>query len=123
MPRAKPDEVIVHRIELGAWERDHLSAVFATQAAKNLAEPAIALISDISAMSLILGGVAAWTGFQWVQGQYEDTVGMIDDFRSQLDAAGGWEEVTAPGGAAEGGFQEGSPFPDFFDRWVWGIIT
>tara|TARA_Y100000310_G_scaffold162857_1_gene162822 strand:+ start:1894 stop:2247 length:354 start_codon:yes stop_codon:yes gene_type:complete len=117
MPRAKPDEVIIHRIELGSWERDHLSAVFATQAAKNIAEPAIALISDVSAMSLILGLGAGWWGFNWVKGEYADTIEMIDDFRTQLQASPQYQE------AAERGFQQGSPLPDFIDRWIFGKIV
>lgn len=117
MPRTKPTEVIVHRIELGIWERDHLSAVFATQAAKNIAEPAIALVSDVSAMSLILGTGAAWWGFEWVKGEYDDVMEMLDDFRTQLQAS---PQYMA---AAEQGFATASPWPDFIDRWIFGKIV
>tara|TARA_R100001086_G_scaffold199645_1_gene115815 strand:- start:174 stop:530 length:357 start_codon:yes stop_codon:yes gene_type:complete len=116
MPRAKPDEVIIHRIELGSWERDHLSAVFSTTAIRNVAEPAVALISDVSAMSLILGLGAGFWGFQWVRGEYEDTMEMIEDWRTQLEASPQYRE------AAERGFEQGSPWPDFIDRWVFGKI-
>lgn len=116
MPRAKPDKVIIHRIELGTWERDHLSAVFSTTAIRNVAEPTVALISDVSAMSIILGAIAAWYGFQWVQSEYLDTLEMIGDFRDQLRASPQYQE------AAERGFEYGSPLPDFIDRWIFGKI-
>jgi len=42
MPKAKPTQVIVHRIELQEKERDLLETAVAAKAVRNLTEPAIA---------------------------------------------------------------------------------
>ena len=43
MPKAKPTQVIVHRIELQEKERDMLEVYVAGKTAKNILEPAIAV--------------------------------------------------------------------------------
>jgi len=43
MPKAKPTQVIVHRIELQEKERDMMEVLVAGKTAKNILEPAIAV--------------------------------------------------------------------------------
>ncbi len=43
MPKAKPTQVIVHRIELQEKEREMLETAVAAKAVRNLAEPAVAV--------------------------------------------------------------------------------
>tara|TARA_Y100000310_G_C20689461_1_gene821265 strand:- start:3992 stop:4345 length:354 start_codon:yes stop_codon:yes gene_type:complete len=116
MPRAKPDIVHIHRIELGSWERDHLSAVLATQSFENVATPIVALLSDNTAMALILTTLGGWYGFSWVMGEYGDTFEMMMDWREQLQASPQYRESAAEG------FAEGSPWPDFIDRWMFDLL-
>jgi hypothetical protein len=52
MPKAKPTQVIVHRIELQEKERDALEAIVAGQTIKNVVVPAVAGTAIASASYL-----------------------------------------------------------------------
>jgi len=57
MPRAKPDQVVVHRIELGQYERDALLNLVGTMEFRNIAEPTVKLLSDQSAMLIVISAL------------------------------------------------------------------
>lgn len=60
MPRKPTDQVIEHRITLGAYERTMVSDVAASYQFNKVANPIVALISDQSAMLLLGLSVALW---------------------------------------------------------------
>jgi len=60
MPRKPTDQVIEHRITLGAYERTMVSDVAASYQFNKVANPIVALISDQSAMLLLGASVALW---------------------------------------------------------------
>ena len=62
MPKAKPTQVIVHRIELQEKERDMLETLVVGKTVKNLVEPAIA-------------AAAAYTAWKVAQAAH----GFVDD--------------------------------------------
>lgn len=39
MPRRKPDQTVVHRIELGTWERDHAEGLILSKTIDNYVRP------------------------------------------------------------------------------------
>ena len=65
MPKPKPDQVIRHEIVLGRSERELISDGLLAYQVNRISTPLVALISDVSAMSLILGGLATYYGFKF----------------------------------------------------------
>ena len=69
MPKAKPTQVIVHRIELQEKERDMMEVLVAGKTAKNILEPAIAV-----------GGVwIAYKSAKAIHGWGEDWYDRVQD--------------------------------------------
>jgi hypothetical protein len=60
MPRSKPKETIVHRIELGSWERTRLEGMADAYNFNKIATPTVAGLSDVSFVLLLGGLLAAW---------------------------------------------------------------
>jgi len=87
MPKRKPDEVIVHRIELQETERHALEMAAASYSFRNIANPIIALINDNTSLMLILTIVAGYLGFKWIPPKVEEGIDIITDFKDQLDSA------------------------------------
>ena len=71
MPKAKPDQVIVHRIELQGKEREILEAYAGAQAVKAIALPAI------GAGTLYVGYKAARAAYGW-------TEDIVDDVKKKV---------------------------------------
>jgi hypothetical protein len=77
MPKAKPDQVVVHRIELQEKEREMLQAIAGAQVAKNIAVPA----------ALSVGvGVAGYVGYKaakslagWTEDIFDDLGEIVND--------------------------------------------
>ena len=55
MPRRKPTETVVHRVELGTWERDHLGPLAGALTAKPFIQAFTDIIRDNSALLVIAG--------------------------------------------------------------------
>ena len=94
MPKPKPDQVIRHEIVLGRSERELISdGLFAYQVNK-ISTPLVALLSDASAMGLILGGIATYYGFKFDVGTraYESGLELYNDWKIQYDA---WRETVS----------------------------
>jgi len=54
VPKPKPDEIIRHEIVLGRTEREMMETVIAGITFNRVATPAVALLSDVSALSTII---------------------------------------------------------------------
>ncbi len=87
MPKRKPDEVIVHRIELQQTEREALEMAAASYSFRNIANPIINLINDNTSLMLILTLIAGYLGFKWIPPKIEEGIDLITDFKDQLDDA------------------------------------
>ena len=70
MPKAKPDQVVIHRIEFQEREREMLEMIAASITAKNIAGTTESLLTPFFSMSVTsgvifgasLGTLAAWAG-------------------------------------------------------------
>ena len=60
MPRAKPRHVDVLRIELGTKERQQIDDLMIGYQIKSIGTPLVALLSDVSAMSLLFSAYAVY---------------------------------------------------------------
>jgi len=65
MPKPKPDQVVRHEIVLGRSERELISDGLLAYQINRISTPLVALLSDASAMGLILGGIATYYGFNF----------------------------------------------------------
>lgn len=81
MPRSKPDEVIVHRIEFNNRERDMLEGAVTAWQINKVMTPTVALLSDASAL------YALGTIYEIVTGK--DIPGLINP----LEAEEFWDEI------------------------------
>lgn len=60
MPRSKPRHVDVLRIELGTKERQQIDDLMIGYQIKSIGTPLVALLSDVSAMSLLFSAYAVY---------------------------------------------------------------
>ena len=75
MPRSKPDNVQVFRIELGAWERERVKK------AELVATTAVLLPAAGIAAAGIGGTLAGYALYQWLKdGPFNDIIDPIKDF-------------------------------------------
>ena len=88
MPKPKPDQVIRHEIVLGRSERELISDGLLAYQVNRISTRLVALISDVSAMSLILGGLATYYGFKFEIGTraYESGLDLYNDWLIQYNA-------------------------------------
>ena len=88
MPKPKPNQVIRHEIVLGRSERELISDGLLAYQVNRISTPLVALISDVSAMSLILGGLATYYGFKFDIGTraYESGLDIYNDWLIQYNA-------------------------------------
>ena len=88
MPKPKPDQVIRHEIVFGRSERDLIEGALVAYQVNRIATPAVALISDISAMAIVFSALGTYLGFKFeiFQGGYSDMIGLLNDFQSQYAA-------------------------------------
>jgi len=80
MPKAKPTQVITHRIELGAWERENLGKPVSETA------QAASMLSSLGVAAIGAGAVAAsyalwkfWGVFDYAKEKVEGFVDTVDD--------------------------------------------
>ena len=92
MPKPKPDQVVRHEIVLGRSERELISDGLLAYQINRISTPLVALLSDASAMGLILGGIATYYGFKFDIGTrtYESGLELYNDWKVQYDA---WKET------------------------------
>ena len=94
MPKPKPDQVIRHEIVLGRSERELISDGLLAYQVNRISTPLVALLSDVSAMSLIFGGLATYYGFKFdiIPGAYDSGLELYNDWKVQYD---GWRETVS----------------------------
>ena len=88
MPKPKPDQVIRHEVVLGRAERELVKDGLLAYQINKISTPLVALLSDVSAMGLILGGIATYYGFKFdvIPDAYDDALGLFNDFMVQFNA-------------------------------------
>lgn len=88
IPKPKPDQVIRHEIVFGRSERELIEGALVAYQVNKIATPAVALVSDVSAMSFILTLIGGYFGIKYVAAPGLTEVGEIyQDFKNQYDAA------------------------------------
>jgi hypothetical protein len=87
MPKAAPDQIIIHRIEFQETERQMLQDLTTVWSFNRVMEPLVRLINDNTTLLLILSGIAAWLGFTYIPPALEDAYGQIQEFQEQLSNA------------------------------------
>ena len=94
MPKPKPDQVVRHEIVFGRAERELISDGLLAYQVNRISTPLVALLSDASAMGLILGGIATYYGFKFDVGTraYESGLELYNDWKIQYDA---WRETVS----------------------------
>jgi hypothetical protein len=92
LPKAKPTQVIVHRIELQEKERDMLETMATAQAVKNIAMPA-AVIGGVGAAAY-LGYKAGKAFFDWGGDIIDDMKDLVD--KGKLEPILGKKEYSDP---------------------------
>ena len=85
MPRAKPRNIDVLRIELGTKERQMLDDALIGYQVKSIGTPLVALLSDVSAMSLLITAYAVYKygddALNYFRDEaYEDLQDLYKDF-------------------------------------------
>ena len=88
LPKPKPDQVVRHEIVFGRAERELISDGLLAYQINKISTPLVALLSDASAMGLILGGIATYYGFKFDVGTrvYESGLDLYNDWKIQYDA-------------------------------------
>lgn len=87
MPKSKPDQVIVHRLEFQESERETLNMMAGAWTFDRILNPFIRLINDNTTLVLILTFIAGYLGFKWIPPKVEEGIDIITDFRDQFEAA------------------------------------
>ncbi len=92
MPKPKPDQVIRHEIVLGRSERELISDGLVAYQVNRISTPLVALLSDVSAMSIILGGLATYYGFKFdiIPSAGQSALDLYNDWLIQYNA---WKET------------------------------
>ena len=80
MPKAKPDKVIVHRIELQETERATLEAALAGRFVTNAAQAGASLLSGIGAALSPFSGVLSTLAALWIADKSIEEIGQAIDY-------------------------------------------
>ena len=88
MPKPKPDQVIRHEIVLGRSERELIEGALVAYQVNKISTPLVALLSDNSAMAIILSIIGLGLGVKYVASPGLETAQQIyDDFMAQYEVA------------------------------------
>jgi len=88
MPKPKPDQTIRHEIVLSRPDRELLSDVVVAYQINKVATPLVSLVSDASAMTLILGILEAYGVIDLIPATVYEQLkeGMYDSYKAGMDA-------------------------------------
>lgn len=88
MPKPKPDQVIRHEIVFGRSERELIEGALVAYQVNKVSTPLVALVSDISAMTIVFSAVSVYLGFKFeiFQNGYADMSSLVNDFLNQYNA-------------------------------------
>jgi hypothetical protein len=108
MPRAKADNVVIHRIEFGGKERELLEGATAAWQFNRISTPIVAALSDVSFLVFVGGLLAAYKIIDeeyWksISGSFSDAattasevangiIGGIENAQRKRKEAGEWAE-------------------------------
>ena len=88
MPKPKPNQVIRHEIVLGHSERELIEGALVAYQINKISTPAVALLSDASAMAIIFSVIGGYLGIKYVASPGLETAQQIyDDFMTQYEVA------------------------------------
>ena len=88
MPKPKPDQVVRHEIVLGRSERELIEGALVAYQINKISTPAVALLSDASAMAIIFSVIGGYLGIKYVASPGLETAQQIyDDFMTQYEVA------------------------------------
>jgi MFS family permease len=113
MPRRRPSDVVVHRVELGTWERDHLGPLATALTAKPFMVAFTDIIRDNSAL-LVIAGVLTLLLPNWLPPGWREELGIGEEGGSIGATVRDWLETQNLVGAlagAWGGAWAGSFIP------------
>ena len=79
MPRSKPSKVIEHRISLGTYERGIVDQAINAYTVNRIANPLVALISDVSAMAFLASAYLTYRIGPWAASQLKDKYETIEE--------------------------------------------
>jgi len=82
MPKAKPTQVIVHRIELQEKERDALDALVAGQTVKNVVVP-VAVVGGVGAAGY-LGYKALKEAYDWGEDLVDELIDEYKEYKGKV---------------------------------------
>ena len=83
MPKAKPTQVIVHRIELQSKERDALDALVAGQTVKNVVVP-VAVVGGVGAAGY-LGYKALKEAYDWGEDIVDNLLDEYTEYKEKVE--------------------------------------
>tara|TARA_Y100000310_G_scaffold143096_1_gene142501 strand:+ start:703 stop:1254 length:552 start_codon:yes stop_codon:yes gene_type:complete len=97
MPRRRPDEVVVHRIELGPWERSHIGPLTTSLTAKPWLNSFTDIIRDNSALLFVAGVLTlllpqlppGWREDLGIGSEDQGTIATIKDWLELQNLVGG----------------------------------
>ena len=127
MPKAKPDQVVVHRIEFQESERELLSSMTTAYSIGRIADPLVKLLNDVTGTITVLtllaaSGILAGISFTFIYDPdaitdpIEQFLGQLQEAKEQAEAAG--DVYGAAGGPLRGIIDvlelvTGANLPDF----------
>ena len=84
MPRKPTDRVVEHRITFGKKERQQMDSLIAAYGFNKIANPLVALVSDVSAMTVLVTTYAVWKYgddalVYFREEAYDDVIGLFAD--------------------------------------------
>lgn len=100
MPKAKPDKIVVHRIELQQTEREALEMMAASYAARNVTQSVSNLLSPftmITASGLALGGLAWAALMHWKANDIERAMARGEEVSTEDFLFTWFENAWGPG--------------------------
>ena len=115
MPRRKPTETVVHRVELGTWERDHLGPLAGALTAKPFIQAFTDIIRDNSAL-LVIAGFLTLLLPNWLPPGWREELGIGEPDGGLGAVIRDWLETQNLAGGlvgAWGGGVAGSVIPGF----------
>ena len=115
VPRRKPTETVVHRVELGTWERDHLGPLAGALTAKPFVQAFTDIIRDNSAL-LVIAGFLTLLLPNWLPPGWREELGIGEPDGGLGAVIRDWLEVQNLAGGlvgAWGGGVAGSVIPGF----------
>jgi len=115
MPRRRPTDTVVHRVELGTWERQHLGPFFTAQTIKPGLEAFVNIIRDNSAL-LVIAGILTLLLPSWLPAGWREELGIGEEGGSLGATVRDWLELQNIVGGLTGawvGGAAGSVIPGF----------